>query len=252
MSISTIRIRAASLAALALIAAGCASAPPSTAPTPATGAMQGTMGVGTGSLSPVGYRSEFGTMWTFDAPPLDYWKKTYGFAPTQQWLDHVRLSAIRLPNCSASFVSSNGLVLTNHHCARDCTASVSPKDSNYIETGFAAANLADEKKCEGLYVDQLISIQQVTDRVRAAVTGSTAAEQTQQRAAIIGAIQRECAQATNLTCQVVPLYQGGMYSLYRYKRFSDLRLVMVPEEQIAAFGGDPDNFSYPRYDLDMA
>jgi hypothetical protein len=129
---------------------------------------------------------------------------------------------------------------------------VSPKDSNYIETGFAAANLADEKKCEGLYVDQLISIQQVTDRVRAAVTGSTAAEQTQQRAAIIGAIQRECAQATNLTCQVVPLYQGGMYSLYRYKRFSDLRLVMVPEEQIAAFGGDPDNFSYPRYDLDMA
>ncbi len=191
-------------------------------------------------------------MWTFDAAPIDYWRKTYGFAPDQRWLDHVRLSAIRLPNCSASFVSSNGLVLTNHHCARDCTLSVSPKDSNYIETGFAAANLGDEKKCMGLYVDQLISIEQVTDRVRAAVTATAAADQAKQRAAIIGTVERECAQATNLTCQVVSFYQGGIYSLYRYKRYSDLRLVMVPEEQIAAFGGDPDNFTYPRYNLDMA
>src|SRR5258707_8909943 len=138
-------IRAVALTALALMAIGCSSAPPSTAPTPVPGAMPPSAGTGTGSLSPVGYRPEFGTMWTFDAPPIDYWRKTYGFAPDQRWLDHVRLSAIRLPNCSASFVSSNGLVLTNHHCARDCTASVSPKDSNYIETGFAAANLADEK-----------------------------------------------------------------------------------------------------------
>ncbi len=252
MSAFTTRIRAASLTALALIAIGCSSAPPSTAPTPVPGAMPPNAGMGTGSLSPVGYRPEFGTMWTFDAPPIDYWRKTYGFAPEQRWLDHVRLSAIRLPNCSASFVSSNGLVLTNHHCARDCTASVSPKDSNYIETGFSAANLADEKKCDGLYVDQLISIEQVTDRVRAGVTASTPAEQARQRATVIGSIQRECAQATNLNCQVVSLYQGGIYSLYRYKRYSDLRLVMVPEEQIAAFGGDPDNFTYPRYNLDMA
>jgi peptidase S46-like protein len=252
MSIFTTRIRVASLTALALAAIGCSTAPPSTAPTPATAAMSPSAGVGTRTLSPVGYRSEFGTMWTFDAPPIEYWRKTYGFAPDQRWLDHVRLSAIRLPNCSASFVSSNGLVLTNHHCARDCTASVSPKDSNYIETGFAAANLADEKKCAGLYVDQLISIQPVTDRVRAAVTATTSAEQARQRSAIMGTIERECAQQTNLTCQVVSLYQGGIYSLYRYKRFSDLRLVMVPEEQIAAFGGDPDNFTFPRYDLDMA
>ena len=98
-------------------------------------------------------------MWTFDAPPIEYWRKTYGFAPDQRWLDHVRLSAIRIPGCSASFVSANGLVLTNHHCARGCTDAVSPKDSNYIETGFAAANLADEKKCADMWADQPRNVQ---------------------------------------------------------------------------------------------
>jgi hypothetical protein len=207
--------------------------------------------VGTGGLSAPGYRPEFGTMWTFDAPPIEYWRKTYGFAPDQKWLDHVRLSAIRIPGCSASFVSANGLVMTNHHCARDCTASVSPKDSNYIETGFAAANLTDEKKCADMWADQLISIEPVTDKVRSAVTGTTAAEQALQRAAAIARIEADCKQTTGLNCQVVSLYQGGIYSLYRYKRYTDMRLVMAPEEQIAAFGGDPDNFTYPRYDLDL-
>jgi hypothetical protein len=190
-------------------------------------------------------------MWTFDAPPIEYWRKTYGFAPDQKWLDHVRLASVRLPGCSASFVSANGLVMTNHHCGRDCTAGVSPKDSNYIETGFAAASLTDEKKCPGLYVDQLISIEQVTDRVRAGITGTTPGEQASQRSATIARIQSECGQATGLTCQVVTLYQGGMYSLYRYKRYNDIRLVMAPEGQIAFFGGDPDNFTFPRYDLDL-
>ncbi|HEV8216444.1 MAG TPA: S46 family peptidase, partial [Gemmatimonadaceae bacterium] len=146
------------------------------------------------NTSPAGWVKEFGTMWTFDAPPLAYWKARYGFTPDQAWLDHVRLSSIRIPGCSASFVSSAGLVMTNHHCGRDCTAGASPRDSNYVETGFAAGSMTDEKKCANMFADQLQSITNVTDRVRKAITATAPAKQVEQRTAEIDRIQKECAQ----------------------------------------------------------
>ncbi len=198
-----------------------------------------------------GFVKEFGTMWTFDAPPLNYWEATYGFGPDQAWLDHVRLSTARIPGCSSSFVSADGLLLTNHHCARSCISAASTPDSNYQETGFVARSFGEEKPCPGMYADQLQSIEDVTDRVRRAVTASDPATQVGQRDSIMALIRNECSQSTGLNCQVVRFYQGGMYSVYRYKRFDDVRLVMAPEGQAAFFGGDPDNFTYPRYDLDL-
>ena len=199
-----------------------------------------------------GYRKEFGTMWTFDTPPLEYWKATYGFAPDQAWLDNVRLASVRLPNCSSSIVSPRGLVLTNHHCARSCISSASPRDTNYIDVGYVATSVAEERRCQGLYVDQLQSIEDVTARIRTASRATTASAQAERRTRVIDSIQTECQKSTALQCQVVTLYQGGIYSLYRYKRYDDIRLVMAPEEGVAFFGGDPDNFTYPRYDLDIS
>jgi hypothetical protein len=202
------------------------------------------------SKLPATYRPEFGTMWTFDAPPLEYWKTRYNFTPDQAWLDNVRLASIRLPNCSASFVSANGLVMTNHHCARTCISAASPADTNYQRTGYAARTLEEEKKCPAsTYVDQLIGIEDVTARIESKVTATASTKRVEQRDAEIAKIQGEC--AAEVTCQVVGFYQGGMYSLYKYRRFSDVRLVFAPEEEISFFGGDPDNFTYPRYDIDV-
>jgi hypothetical protein len=201
--------------------------------------------------SQTGFFEEFGTMWTFDAPPLDYWEQTYGFRPTQDWLDHVRLSTIRLPGCSSSFVSENGLVMTNHHCARGCISAVSPPETDYQQTGFVANTMEEELQCPGVYVDQLQSIEDVTARVRNAVTATDEQGQVEQRDSVIQAITGQCREETGLNCQVVTFYQGGMYSLYQYERFNDVRLVMAPERDAAFFGGDPDNFTYPRYDLDL-
>lgn len=198
-----------------------------------------------------GFVKEFGTMWTFDAPPLAYWKARYDFAPDKAWLDHIRNAAVRIPGCSASFVSANGLVMTNHHCARECTASSGTRDSNYIQTGFAAASMTDEKRCANMWADQLQSIENVTMRIQRAMTAKTAAQQILQRSAEIDRIQRSCATDASTVCEVVTFYQGGMYSLYKYHRYNDVRLVMAPEGDIAFYGGDPDNFTYPRYDLDL-
>ncbi|MDT8341756.1 MAG: S46 family peptidase, partial [Longimicrobiales bacterium] len=194
---------------------------------------------------------EFGTMWTFDAPPVDYWSRRYGFDVTQEWLDHLRLSAIRLPGCSSSFVSADGLVMTNHHCARSCIAAVSPPETDFMQEGFVAATRADELSCPGFYVDQLVSIENVTGRVRAAVTATDPEAQLAERTAVLNDIRTRCEADSGNRCQVVAFYNGGMYSLYQYRRFDDVRLVMAPELDAAYFGGDPDNFTYPRYDLDV-
>lgn len=224
--------------------AGQVAAPkaPSRAAAPASGVQVG----------PGGWIKEFGTMWTFDAPPLEYWKGRYAFEPGKEWLEHVRLSTLRIPGCSASFVSDQGLVMTNHHCARACITAVSPRDTSYQDAGFVSRDGADEKRCNGSYADQLVSMEDVTARVRAAVTAKATAAQVAQRDKAVEEIQSSCQTSTGLTCQVVTFYQGGKYALYRYKRYTDVRLVMAPEEGTSFFGGDPDNFTYPRYDLDLS
>ncbi len=236
------RFLAALVAVLLIPALVGAQAKPAKAPAASAAQVQ---------TGPGGWIKEFGTMWTFDAPPLAYWKGRYGFEPSAEWLEHVRLSAVRIPGCSASFVSDNGLVMTNHHCARSCISAVSPKDTSYQEAGFVSAKLEDEKKCPNMYADQLIGTEDVTAKVRAAVTSKKTSEQVEQRDKAITDIQSACQSSPGLMCQVVTFYQGGKYSLYRYKRYGDVRLVMAPEEGTSFFGGDPDNFTYPRYDLDL-
>lgn len=197
--------------------------------------------------------TELGTMWTFENAPLAYWQKEYNFAPTKEWLDHARLASVRYGEyCSASFVSPNGLVITNHHCGRECVEANSQEGTDYVVKGFYAATREQEKLCPGLYLDQLVDVENVTNRVQAAGRGGADTAVARAQAAEIADIQKECAQEARLTCQVVTLYHGGQYQLYKYKRYSPVKLVFAPELQAGFFGGDPDNFTYPRYDLDFS
>jgi hypothetical protein len=193
-------------------------------------------------------------MWTFDNPPLQQLQQKYNFSPTQQWLDHVRLSSVRMNDGgSASFVSPHGLVLTNHHVARGQLQKNSTAEHDYIRDGFYAATPDQEMKSPDLEVNVLVSMENVTDRVNAAVKrAGTPDAQFAARKSEIAAIERESQQKTGLRSDVVTLYQGGEYWLYRYKKYTDVRIVFAPEQQAAFYGGDPDNFTYPRYDLDMA
>ncbi|MDH4044556.1 MAG: S46 family peptidase [Gemmatimonadota bacterium] len=197
---------------------------------------------------------ETGTMWTFDVPPLAYWAARYDFRPATGWLDHVRLSSVRQPGCSASFVSGQGLVMTNHHCARGCIEAVTREGEDFIEDGFYAATRDEERSCPNFWLDQLLSIRDVTDSVVSAVpSGVTPTQAAEARAAAIVDIQDRCrATGESLNCQVVTMYRGGQYKLYTFRRYTDVRLVFAPDGTAAFFGGDPDNFTYPRYDLDIS
>ena len=193
-------------------------------------------------------------MWTFNNVPRAEIKKKYGFDVTDEWLNKVRLASVRFNNGgSGSFVSPNGLVLTNYHIVEDIVGEVSTPEKDLAKEGFVAKTRADEIKAPSLELNQLISIEDVTARVNGAVkAGSTDAEAFAARRAEISAIEGESTKATGLRSDVVPLFQGGQYSLYRYKKYTDVRLVFVPEFQAAFFGGDPDNFNFPRYNIDMA
>ncbi len=193
-------------------------------------------------------------MWTFDNPPVKQLQEKYHFTPTKEWLDHVRLSCVRLNDGgSGSFVSPNGLLLTNHHVARGQLQKNSTKDRDYLKEGFLAATPEQEMKSPDLEVNVLVSMEDVTGRVLSAIKDAKTPEaEFAARKGVIAEIERESQQKTGLRSDVVTLYQGGEYWLYRYKKYTDVRLVFAPEQQIAFFGGDPDNFTYPRYDLDMA
>lgn len=193
-------------------------------------------------------------MWTFNNFPSDKVKQAYGFGSDQKWLQHVQLSSIRLARgCSASLVSPQGLVMTNHHCAHSCIEQLSTGQRDYVATGFTAKEAKDEAKCPDMEANQLLQISDVTARVKKAIAGKDGTAFSDALKAVEAEIAKECSGGNdNLRCDVVDLYHGGLYNLYKYRRFQDLRLVFAPEFSIAFFGGDPDNFEFPRYDLDVS
>ena len=224
MSLPSFRLTA-SLAAL-----GVASAMVSTLPTPA--------------------RADEG-MWTFDNFPIQVVNDKYGTHIDQAWLDRVRGAAVRIQGCSASFVSGEGLILTNWHCVVGCVQELSSAENDYVKNGWMPATREEEVTCPGQTAEVLTDIIDVTDRVLGSGEGLEGAAFNAARAAETRAIQQEnCAADTKLTCQVISFYRGGRYALYKFRKYDDVRLVFAPENQAAFFGGDPDNFNFPRYALD--
>ncbi len=192
-------------------------------------------------------------MWLFNNPPEKLLKDKYQFEATPEWMEHLQQASVRFNSGgSGSFVSSQGLVLTNHHVGADALQKLSTAEHDYLKEGFFARTPDQEIKCVDLELNVLISIEDVTGRVNAAVTpGMEPAEANKARQAVMAAIEQESLDKTGLRSDVVTLYQGGLYHLYRLKKYTDVRLVFAPEQDIAFFGGDPDNFEYPRFDLDI-
>jgi hypothetical protein len=192
-------------------------------------------------------------MWLFNNPPLRQFKEKYQFEPTPQWLEHLQKSSVRFNSGgSGSFVSANGLVITNHHVGLDTLQKISSEKNNYVRDGFYAKTQAEEQRATDLELNVLVSIEDVTARVNAGLKPGLNAEQSAAaRQNAIAAIEKESKEKTGLRSDVVTLYQGGVYHLYRFKRYDDVRIVFAPEQQIAFYGGDPDNFEYPRFDLDV-
>ncbi len=193
-------------------------------------------------------------MWLYNNAPKDYLKAKYGFEPTDAWLDHLRLASVRFNSGgSGSFVSPNGLVLTNHHVGADDLQKLSTKELDYLKHGFHAHTLAEEKKTEGLELNVLLKIEDVTSKVQSAVKeGMSPADAFAARRKVMAEIEKAAAdKSKHIRADVVTLYAGGLYHLYTFKQYTDIRLVFAPEQQAAFYGGDPDNFEYPRYDLDI-
>jgi len=194
-------------------------------------------------------------MWTFDNFPAAQVKQKYGVTIDQKWLDHVQASAVRLAGgCSASLVSPNGLVLTNHHCIAGCAQNLSSPEHDYVKNGFTTARLEDEKQCPGTQAEILQTIGDVTPTINAATAGKDGDAFARARDAAVAGVEKQACMAREAThrCQVIGLYDGGQYKLYTYRKYSDVRLVFAVEFDTAFFGGDPDNFNFPRYDLDFS
>jgi hypothetical protein len=212
--------------------------------------------MGQAGPEPTPGRFDFGKMWTFEYAPAEYFSTTYGFDASPDWFERARLASLRIPGCSASFVSPHGLVVTNHHCARGSVSAVTREGENLLDDGFYATSLDDERPIPNVYADQLLSARDVTAEIYATVDAAPESERGSAREAAVAEVQRRLVQehagVDGVRVQVVPLYNGGRYSAYVFRRFTDIRLVAAAELNLGFFGGDPDNFTYPRYALDFA
>jgi hypothetical protein len=202
-------------------------------------------------------RFDNGKMWTFEYPPVDYFMEAYNLEVTDAWLEKARLATVRLPNCTGSFVSGSGLIMTNHHCGREQVSQVSAPGEDLLDNGFYAVNLSDERVAEGFYVDQLVDVRDITDDIRLFTSEAGGDDEMAMSMDVaIHMIETQIREELgdedeSLEIQIVGLYNGGRYSAYTYRRYTDVRLVMAPELQLGYYGGDPDNFTFPRYNLDM-